>query len=74
MTNVKYEPDAALKETKLADLKENIAPFYFDKLENIAEENNGHMALGRVCERIFNFNQRKRLVKAMISLFLVHLG
>lgn len=74
MTNVKYEPDAALKETKLVDLKENIAPFYFDKLEFIAGENNGHMALGRVCERIFKAKEKVSLCTAIVLSLSVHLG
>lgn len=49
-TSVKYEPDEDIKEKKFADLKENIAPFYLGKLDAIAAENNGFMALGRVCD------------------------
>lgn len=37
-----------LKQKKLADVKKDVVPFYLDKLDAIAKENNGHLALGRV--------------------------
>lgn len=47
--DVKYEPDPEIKQTKMADLKENIVPFYLKRVDAIAAENNGYLALGRVC-------------------------
>lgn len=44
-----YEADEAVKEKKFADVKSEVIPFYLDKLESIAEENDGHLAIGKVC-------------------------
>ncbi|KAG4075479.1 hypothetical protein HA402_003304 [Bradysia odoriphaga] len=42
-----YEPNEAVKQKKLAELKEDVIPFYLGKLDVIAKENNGYLALGR---------------------------
>lgn len=44
-----YEPDEGVKETKFANLKQDVIPYYLEKLESIAKQNNGYLALGRVC-------------------------
>lgn len=43
------ESDEAVKEKKFEELKKDTIPFYMEKLDAIAAENNGHLALGRVC-------------------------
>lgn len=45
---VSYEPDDDVKEKKLVTLNSEVIPFYLEKLEDIARDNNGHLALGRV--------------------------
>lgn len=49
MAVAQYEPDDGVKETKFANLKKDVIPYYLEKLESIAMENNGYLALGRVC-------------------------
>lgn len=43
-----YEADEAIKKKKVEDVKKEVIPFYLDKLDAIAKENNGYLALGRV--------------------------
>ncbi|XP_055298070.1 glutathione S-transferase-like isoform X2 [Sitodiplosis mosellana] len=43
-----YEKDDAIKAIKLAAVKDEILPFYLDKFESFAKENNGHLALGKL--------------------------
>jgi glutathione S-transferase len=45
---VSYEPDDDVKEKKLVTLNAEVIPFYLEKLEDIARDNNGYLALGRV--------------------------
>lgn len=45
---VSYEPDDDIKEKKLMTLNQEVIPFYLEKLDQIAKENNGFLALGRV--------------------------
>lgn len=45
---VHYESDAAVQETKRVPLNKEIIPFYLEKLEEIAKNNNGHLALKKV--------------------------
>lgn len=45
---VSYEPDDEVKEKKNITLTTEVIPFYLEKLDAIAQENNGHLALGRV--------------------------
>lgn len=43
-----YEKDEAVKAKQLAAVKKETIPFYTEKLEDLAKENNGHLALGKV--------------------------
>lgn len=43
-----YEPDDEVKEKKLVTLNSEVIPFYLEKLEDIARDNGGHLALGKV--------------------------
>lgn len=43
-----YDTDETVRQKKLAELKQEKLPFVLDKLEAAANENNGHLALGRV--------------------------
>lgn len=45
---VSYEPDDEVKEKKNITLTTEVIPFYLEKLDAIAAENGGHLALGRV--------------------------
>lgn len=45
---VSYEPDDEVKEKKNVTLTTEVIPFYLEKLDAIAQENNGHLALGKV--------------------------
>lgn len=45
---VSYETDAAVQEAKRGPLEKETLPFYLEKLEEIAKENNGHFALKKV--------------------------
>lgn len=46
---VSYEPDDEVKEKKNITLTTEVIPFYLEKLDALAAENQGHLALGRVC-------------------------
>lgn len=46
---VSYEPDDEVKEKKNITLTTEVIPFYLEKLDAIAQDNQGHLALGRVC-------------------------
>lgn len=46
---VSYEPDDDVKAKKQITLTTEVIPFYLEKLEAIVKENNGHLALSRVC-------------------------
>lgn len=43
-----YETDEDVKAKKLDSIKKDVIPFYLEKLEAIAKENNGYLALGKV--------------------------
>jgi glutathione S-transferase len=45
---VSYEPDDDIKEKKLVTLNSEVIPFYLEKLEDIAKDHGGYLALGRV--------------------------
>lgn len=45
---VSYEPDDEVKEKKQVTLTTEVIPFYLEKLDTIARENSGHLALGKV--------------------------
>lgn len=49
MGSVHWEQDEAVKQKKMIDLKKDVIPLYLEKLDAIAKENNGYLALGRVC-------------------------
>lgn len=63
---VSYEPDDEVKEKKLVTLNSEVIPFYLEKLEDIARDNGGHLALGKVDE----FN----LLKNNYNIFYLHLA
>lgn len=48
ITAAAFEQDEALKAKKLKTLNEETVPFYLEKLEEIAKQNNGHLALERL--------------------------
>lgn len=50
---VSYEPDDDVKAKKLVTLKDEVIPFYLEKLDDIAKENNGYLALGKVINIFF---------------------
>lgn len=45
---VSYEPEDDVKEKKLVTLNSEVIPFYLEKLDDIARENDGHMANSKV--------------------------
>uniref|UniRef100_U5EWQ3 glutathione transferase n=1 Tax=Corethrella appendiculata TaxID=1370023 RepID=U5EWQ3_9DIPT len=45
---VSYEPDDEVKEKKLVTLNNEVIPFYLEKLDDIARENNGYLANGKL--------------------------
>jgi len=45
---VSYEPDDEVKEKKNITLTTEVIPFYLEKLDAIAQDNGGHLALGRL--------------------------
>ena len=45
---VSYEADPKVQEEKRKVLNTETIPFYLNKLEEIAKENNGHLALNRL--------------------------
>ncbi|XP_055319297.1 glutathione S-transferase isoform X2 [Sitodiplosis mosellana] len=45
---VSYEPDDEVKEKKNITLTTEVIPFYLEKLDAIAQDNQGHLALGRL--------------------------
>lgn len=51
---VSYEPDDEVKEKKNVTLTTEVIPFYLEKLDAIAQENGGHLALGKVCHHYSN--------------------
>lgn len=47
ISEVAYETDPVLQEENRKTLNAETIPFYLDKLEEMAKENNGHLALKR---------------------------
>lgn len=43
-----YEKDERIRKRNHEQIKKDVIPFYLEKLDNIAEENDGYLALGRV--------------------------
>lgn len=52
---VSYETDADVQAKKREPLDNEIIPFYLEKLDTIAKENNGHFALGKLTWADFYF-------------------
>lgn len=48
MGGAAWEKDEKLKEKKMKLIKEETLPFYLEKLEKIAKDNDGHLALKRL--------------------------
>nr|WAS27873.1 glutathione S-transferase [Mythimna separata] len=47
-SDIFFETDEAVKERKYAEAVKNVFPDYLEKLSNIINENNGHLALGKL--------------------------
>lgn len=43
-----YEQDESIKESRKGPLFKETLPYYLQRLDAIAKENNGHLAAGRV--------------------------
>lgn len=43
-----YEPEDDVKSKKMGSLTSEVIPFYLEKLEDIARDNNGFLANGKV--------------------------
>lgn len=43
-----YEQDEAIKESRKEPLLKETLPYYLQRLDAIAKDNNGHLAVGRV--------------------------
>lgn len=43
-----YEKDEGIRKRNHEQIKKDVVPFFLEKLDKIAEENNGHLALGKV--------------------------
>jgi len=52
---VSYEADEQIQAKKREPLEAEIIPFYLEKLDSIAKENNGHFALGKLTWADFYF-------------------
>lgn len=48
MVNAYWDSDEAAKEKKFKTLYADTVPYYLEKLEEIAKQNNGHLALKRL--------------------------
>lgn len=48
---VSYEADEAVQAAKRGPLESETLPFYLEKLDSLAKENNGYFALGKVSRR-----------------------
>lgn len=59
---VSYEPDDNVKEKKLVTLNSEVIPFYLEKLDDIARENNGHLCLGKVSHHHHLIMSTKKLM------------
>lgn len=59
-----FEEDPKVKETKGKILFEETIPYYFERFDKLAKENNGHLVLGRVCLEI---SKTKQLLKRRAS-------
>ncbi|XP_017775172.1 PREDICTED: glutathione S-transferase [Nicrophorus vespilloides] len=50
-----YEQDAAIKESRKGPLMNETLPYYLERLDKIAKENNGHLACGKLTWADFYF-------------------
>nr|AVX32553.1 glutathione S-transferase [Grapholita molesta] len=64
---VQYEPDEALKAKKHEDFSKNVYPTLLAKLDQILEENNGHLALGKLTWADFVFAGIYQYLKVMLQ-------
>lgn len=48
-----YEPNDDAKDKKLQTLNEEVIPFYLEKLDHIAKDNGGFLAIGKVSDQRF---------------------
>lgn len=48
IADAEFDKDENAKQKKYAHCKKEVIPFYMGKLDAIAKENNGYMAIGRV--------------------------
>lgn len=48
IANASYEADEVVKAKKYENLNAEVLPFYLEKLDDLAKENNGHLALGQL--------------------------
>lgn len=55
LAKVAYEEDVSIQEKKRPELESKTIPFYLKKLEQMAEENKGHLALKRTTWADFYF-------------------
>lgn len=65
IATVHYEPNKKIQEEKRKTLNDETIPFYLEKLEEIAKENNGHLALKRRTWADFYFAGVKDYVSMM---------
>jgi prostaglandin-H2 D-isomerase / glutathione transferase len=64
---VSYEADEEVQAKKREPLEAEILPFYLEKLDSLAKENNGHFALGKV-KNLFKFIQKIDLIVLFLQL------
>lgn len=68
---VSYEPDDDVKEKKLVTLNSEVIPFYLEKLDDIARDNNGHMANGKVNAKTIEESVHLLILKILLP---AHMG
>ncbi|GJQ67272.1 hypothetical protein Trydic_g15972 [Trypoxylus dichotomus] len=62
-----YEQDEAIKESRKGPLFDETIPFYIEKLENIAKDNNGHLATGKLTWADFYFTGLLDYLNSMVG-------
>ncbi|KAG4070508.1 hypothetical protein HA402_005740 [Bradysia odoriphaga] len=62
-----YETDEAAKAKKKANIEAEIVPFFLGKLEEIAKENNGHLALSKLTWADLYFASLHDMLEYMIK-------
>lgn len=48
-----YEKDERIRKRNHEQIKKDVVPFFLEKLDNIAKENDGYLALGRVWNELW---------------------